>query len=248
MAIVRRVTRVLPVSLVLLAVGLPARAQDPVPADNVSTCNAQVSIRQIGTLSGQLGMTYKYRVNIKTDVPSAMVAYQVSRSYTRPDGTTFKDGVSWHATVRDGASEEIGEYIESEGRRPVDWSVENVLCKRFGPASASRDAQASRVCNLTGVWVDVATTKSRQYTAHLKSEGTRVTGHAVGQNVPPGAFVGEAHGDGNVVLKLSVAMAPDLNYTLRANPDCSRLQGSYTYHGGFGVLHLHSGSVDLVKQ
>jgi hypothetical protein len=96
--------------------------------------------------------------------------------------------------------------------------------------------------------MDVATAKSRQSTSHLKSDGSRVTGYAIGQSGAPGAFVGDARSDGSVVLRLSVAMSPDLHCTLRANADCSRLQGTYTYPGGFGVLHLHSGSVDMVKQ
>jgi hypothetical protein len=109
-------------------------AQGTEPSDRLSDCRAAVSIAEIGTQSGPLGTTHKYRILITTDVPLATVVYQVSRSYTKNDGSRFKDGVLWTTPVRNGRSEEMGELFESDALRQISWGAENVTCKK-GPRS-----------------------------------------------------------------------------------------------------------------
>ena len=248
MPIFSTVTTALFLALMLLSFSSLAPAQGRESAERTGQCNARVNIIPIGTHSGTNGTTHKYLVNVTTDVPTASVSYRVTRSYVKADGSRFNEGVVWDTGVRDGSSEEIGEHRESDALRPAEWSVDNVVCRRSGPTTTGRDTVATHVCDLTGRWVDQATARSRQYTTQLKSDGSRVTGHATGPNILHAAFAGQSHNDGTVELRLTMANAPDMNYSLRANADCSRLHGSYSYPGAFGLLNLHSGTVDMHKQ
>lgn len=254
MALFLRVMSGLLMSLPLLSLSSLAHAQGREPADRISNCSAEVSITQIGTQSGPRGTTYKYRIRITADAPTASVTYQVSRSYTRADGSTFKDGLVWQTGVRGGASEEIGELFERDVLRAIDWSVENVVCKKSGGPEAkgapdSRDAQKPGVCDLTGRWKAPGFDDS---IVHLRSEGGRVTGHQTGPRMASNTFLGEIRSDGTV--ELVATFRPFFGATqtqrssLRANPSCSRLEGTYIYDGGLLNTRSRSGQQILIKE
>lgn len=241
-------------SLPLLSLSSLVHAQGREPADRISNCTAEVRITQIGTLSGPRGTTYKYRIRVTADAPTASVTYQVSRSYTRADGSTFKDGLVWQTGVQGGASEEIGELFESDVVKAIDWSVENVVCKTSAGAQAkdvpaSPDAQKPSVCDLTGRWKAPG---FDDHIVHLRSEGGRVTGHQTGPRMASNTLVGEVRSDGTV--ELVVTFRPSFGVTqtqrssLRANQGCSRLEGTYVYDRGLLNVGSRSGQQILIKE
>jgi hypothetical protein len=254
MAFFSRVMIGLFMSLPLLSLSPLLHAQGREPADRISNCTAEVSITQIGTQSGPLGTTYKYRIRVTADAPTASVTYQVLRSYTRADGSTFKEGLVWQSGVRGGVSEEIGELSESDVRKVIDWSVENVVCKTSGGSEAKgapdrRDAPKPSVCDLTGRWKAPG---FDDYIVHLRSEGGRVTGHQTGPRMASNTLVGEVRSDGTVELvatfRPSFGATQTQRSSLRANPSCSRLEGTYVYDRGMLNTSSRSGHQILVKE
>ena len=241
-------------SLALLSLSSLVHAQGREPADRISNCAAEVSITQIGTQSGPRGTTYKYRIRVTADAPTASVTYQVSRSYTRADGSTFKDGLVWQTGVRGGASEEIGELFESEVPKAIDWSVENVVCKTSGGSEATgtpdrRDAQKPSVCDLTGRWKAPG---FDDHIVHLRSEGGRVTGHQTGPRLASNTLVGEVRSDGTIELvatfRPSFGATQTQRSSLRANPSCSRLEGTFVYDRGLLNTGSRSGQQILIRE
>jgi hypothetical protein len=99
-----------------------------------NSCHAQVNVTQILRDEDSYGASFKYRIDATTDVPHAVVYFDLRRTFDIK-GSLFTQAEPLSLPVHGGSGRDSGEYRESSSPRQIRWSVENVQCKRADSAA-----------------------------------------------------------------------------------------------------------------
>lgn len=121
------------VTLILQSNGAAAQTGD---------CSAQVSVTQTAREPDAYGATFKYRIDATSDAASAVVHFKIRRTF-EANGSHFSEAEPWSVTLLDGHATDSGELRESSSPRQIQWSVEDVFCRKTVSSSAGKDSEGS---------------------------------------------------------------------------------------------------------
>jgi hypothetical protein len=105
-------------------------------------CSAHVNVTQTSREQDAYGATFKYRIDATSDAASAVVHFKIRRTF-EVNGSHYSEAEPWSVTLLDGHATDSGELRESSSPRQIQWSVEDVLCRKTVSSSAGRDSEGS---------------------------------------------------------------------------------------------------------
>ena len=105
-------------------------------------CSAQVNVTETSRERDAFGTTFKYRIDATSDAASAVVHFKIRRTY-EVNGSHYSEAEPWSITLLDGHATDTGELRESLSPRQIQWSVEDVFCRKTVSPSAGGDSQGS---------------------------------------------------------------------------------------------------------
>jgi len=92
-------------------------------------CTAKVTVTQTARDQDTYGATFKYRIEATSDASSAVVHFKIRRTYD-VNGSHYSQSEPWSVVVQGGQAEDSGELRDSTSPRQIQWSVEDILCKK----------------------------------------------------------------------------------------------------------------------
>jgi hypothetical protein len=104
-------------------------------AAQTSDCSAHVNVTQTSRDQDSFGATFKYRIDATSDADSSVVHFKIRRTY-EVNGTHYSEAEPWSITVLGGHATDTGELRESSSPRQIQWSVEDVFCKKTADSAS----------------------------------------------------------------------------------------------------------------
>jgi len=92
-------------------------------------CTARVNVTQTARDQDAYGATFKYRIEVTSDASSAVVHFKIRRAYD-VNGAPYSQSEPWYVVVQGGQAQDAGELRVSSSLRQIQWSVEDILCKK----------------------------------------------------------------------------------------------------------------------
>lgn len=127
-------------------------------------CSAQVNVTQTSREQDAYGATFKYRIDATSDAASTVVHFKIRRTF-EVNGSHYSEAEPWSVTLLDGHATDSGELRESSSPRQIQWSVEDVVCRKTVSSSAGGDSEGSSESTpdnadttFLGTWSGPATT------------------------------------------------------------------------------------------
>jgi hypothetical protein len=113
----------------------------PTCAAQAGDCTATVKIFSVGVqnpdftrMKNRTLTLYRYKIEATTvGKQCAVINFNIRRTYQLPDGNPYTATESRSIWIRGGKGSDFGELAEKRGLPRIEWSAEDISCRRCSP-------------------------------------------------------------------------------------------------------------------